>query len=52
MTSVRVPALKLGSHYTFLGAQKVRVDVSAEVFNRAGGGVQWNQVREDPPHRT
>ena len=52
MTCVGVSALQLCSHDAFLGAQEVGVDVAAEVFDRAGGSVQRNEIRENPADRS
>jgi len=52
MTSVGMSGLQLGGHDTLVGTQEVRVDIAAEVFDRAGRRVEWNEIGEDPADRT
>ena len=52
MTSVGMSRLQLGGHDTLLGTQEMRVDIAAEVLDRAGRRVQWNEVCKDPADGT
>ena len=48
MTGIGMFWLQLGRHDALVRAEEVRIDVAAEVFDRAGGSVERNEVSEDP----
>jgi len=52
MTRIGMARLKLGGHNALFRAQEMWVDVAAEVFDRSGGRVEWNEVGEDPADGT
>jgi len=52
MASVGMSGLQLGGHDTLLGTQEVWVDIAAEVLDRAGRRIKWNEICKDPTDRT